>query len=292
MTIGLIDVDSHNFPNLCLMKLSAYHKQRGDAVEWYAPGKHYDMVYQSKVFDETYSKDIDYVPDADVIIRGGTGYGLDNTLPADVEHIMPDYSLYGISDTAYGFLSRGCPRHCGFCIVGDKEGLKSQKVADLSEFWNGQKHIELLDPNLLACPERMELLDQLIESRALVNVNQGFDIRLTNEEIADKLGQMRVKRIHFAWDNPKQDLTEKFRCFASAYRRKASSTKCVYILVNYDSSMEENLYRIYTVRDLGYDPYVMVFDKPNAPVQIRKLQRWVNNKYIFKKCHTFEEYNA
>ena len=94
---------------------------------------------------------------------------------------------------------------------------------------------------------------------------------------------MRVKRIHFAWDNPKQDLTEKFRCFASAYRRKASSTKCVYILVNYDSSMEENLYRIYTVRDLGYDPYVMVFDKPNAPVQIRKLQRWVNNKYIFKR---------
>lgn len=174
MNVGLIDVDSHHFPNLCLMKLSAYHKRNGDTVEWYAPGKHYDIVYQSKVFDETYSKDITFVPDADTIIRGGTGYGLNNTLPADVEHTMPDYSLYGITDTAYGFLSRGCPRHCSFCIVGDKEGLRSHKVADLSEFWNGQRIIELLDPNLLACPERMELLDQLVESRAIVNAERGL----------------------------------------------------------------------------------------------------------------------
>lgn len=292
MDIGLMDVDSHNFPNLCLMKLSAHHKQRGDRVEWYNPDRHYDIVYQSKVFDDTYSKDIDFIPNATQVIKGGTGYGLDNRLPDTVEHIMPDYSLYGIKDTAYGFLTRGCPRHCAFCIVGDKKGLRSHKVADLSEFWSGQKHIELLDPNLLACKERMELLDQLIDSHAIVNVNQGFDIRLTNEEIADKLGRMRVKRIHFAWDNPKQDLTEYFRCFAHSYRRKSSSTKVVYILVNFNSTMEENLHRIYTVRDLGYDPYVMVYDKPNAPVEIKHLQRWVNNKFVFRKCSTFEEYRV
>lgn len=203
---------------------------------------------------------------------------------------MPDYSLYGITDTAYGFLTRGCPRHCAFCIVGDKEGLRSQKVADLSEFWNGQPNIELLDPNLLACKDRMELLDQLIDSRAMVNINQGFDIRLANAEVAEKLGRMRVKRIHFAWDNPQQDLTEQFREFAKNYRRKAASNKMVYILVNFNSTMEENLHRIYTVRDLGYDPYVMVYDKPNAPEQIRHLQRWVNNKFVFRKCKTFEEY--
>ena len=228
MNIGLIDVDSHNFPNLCLMKLAAYHKAQGDRVEWYNHDRHYDIVYQSKVFDDTYSKDIDFVPNATQVIKGGTGYGLENRLPDAVEHIMPDYSLYGIKDTAYGFLTRGCPRHCAFCIVGDKEGLRSQKVADLSEFWSGQPNIELLDPNLLACKDRMELLDQLIDSRAVVNINQGFDIRLTNEEIADKLGRMRVKRIHFAWDNPQQDLTEYFRRFAASYRRKASSTKVVY----------------------------------------------------------------
>ena len=190
MDIGLIDVDSHNFPNLCLMKLAAYHKAQGDRVEWYNHDRHYDIVYQSKVFDDTYSKDIDFVPNATQVIKGGTGYGLENRLPDAVEHITPDYSLYGIKDTAYGFLTRGCPRHCAFCIVGDKEGLRSHKVADLSEFWSGQPNIELLDPNLLACKDRMELLDQLIDSRAVVNINQGFDIRLTNEEIADKLGRI------------------------------------------------------------------------------------------------------
>lgn len=290
MNIGLIDVDSHNFPNLALMKLSAYHKRAGDRVEWYDHERHYDVVYQSKVFDETYSKDIDFVPNATVVYKGGTGYGLDNRLTDEVEHIMPDYELYGIKDTAYGFLTRGCPRHCAFCIVGDKEGLRSQKVADLSEFWQGQKNIELLDPNLLACPQRMELLDQLVESRAIVNVNQGFDIRLTNEEIADKLGRMRVKRIHFAWDNAQQDLAPYFKRFAEGYRRKAIATKVVYILTNFKSTMEENLYRVYTVRELGYDPYVMVYDKPNAPKEIRQLQRWVNNKRIFRKCRTFDEY--
>ena len=292
MTIGLIDVDGHNFPNLALMKLAAYHKAQGDTVEWYQQDRHYDLVYQSKVFDETYTPDIAFIPQADTVIKGGTGYGLENKLPERVEHIMPDYGLYNITDTAYGFLTRGCPRHCPFCVVGDKEGLRSQKVADLTEFWSGQENIELLDPNLLACPERMELLDQLVESRAVINIDQGLDIRLTNEEIADKLGRMRIKRIHFAWDNPQQDLEPYFRRFAESYRRKGSSRKAVYILVNYNSTMEENLHRIYTVRDLKYDPYVMVYDKPHAPAEIKQLQRWVNNKFVFGKCRTFEEYKA
>lgn len=244
------------------------------------------------MFDDTYTPDIDFIPQADTVIKGGTGYGLDNKLPDAVEQTMPDYSLYGITDTAYGFLTRGCPRHCPFCVVGDKEGLQSKKVADLSEFWSGQENIVLLDPNLLACPQRMELLDQLIDSRAMVTISQGFDIRLTNEEVADKLNQMRVKRIHFAWDNPKQDLEPYFRRFAESYRRKSRPAKCVYILVNFNSTMEENLHRIYTVRDLNYDPYVMVYDKPHAPAEIKQLQRWVNNKYVFGKVKTFEEYHA
>lgn len=292
MRIGLIDVDGHNFPNLALMKISAFHKAQGDTVEWCFPMSHYDIVYQSKVFDDTYSPDIDWTPNADKLIKGGTGYGLKNTLPYEIEHIYPDYSIYPelTRDTAYGFLTRGCPRHCDFCIVGDKEGLKSTKVADLSEFWRGQKHIELLDPNLLACKDRMNLLDQLIESRAIVNFNQGLDIRLTNEEVADKLGRIRVKRLHFAWDNPKQNLTPYFKRFTEAYKRKSSSTKVVYVLVNFNSTMEENLYRIYTLRDLGYDPYVMVYDKPNASKEIKDLQRWVNNRFVFRSCKRFEDY--
>lgn len=292
MRIGLIDVDSHNFPNLALMKISAWHKAQGDEVEWCIPIDRYDVVYQSKVFDDTYSPDIDWYPQADKIIKGGTGYGLDNKLPDEIEHIYPDYSIYPelTKDTAFGFLTRGCPRHCGFCIVGDKEGLRSVKVADLSEFWRGQKHIELLDPNLLACRDRMNLLDQLIESRAIVNFNQGLDIRLTNEEVAQKLSQIRVKRLHFAWDNPEDDLLPYFKRFTEAYSRKSSSTKVVYVLTNFNSTMEQNLYRIYTLRDLGYGPYVMVYDKPNAPKEIKHLQRWVNNRFVFRKCEKFEDY--
>jgi hypothetical protein len=294
MLIGLIDVDGHNFPNLALMKLSAWHKRQGDIVEWCLPIKHYDIVYQSKVFDETYSPDIDWMPNADKIVKGGTGYGLDNKLPDEIEHIYPDYSIYPelTKDTAYGFLTRGCPRHCDFCIVGDKEGLKSHKVADLSEFWRGQKKIVLLDPNILACRDRMNLLDQLIESRAVVDFSQGLDIRLTTEAVAEKLNHIRVKRLHFAWDNAEQDLTPFFKRFTEAYNRKSCSGKVVYVLTNFNSTMEQNLYRIYTLRDLGYDPYVMVYDKPNAPREIKDLQRWVNNRFIFRKVERFEDYKG
>lgn len=292
MKIGLIDVDSHNFPNLALMKISAWHKAMGDTVEWCFPMSHYDIVYQAKVFDDTYSPDIEWIPNTDKLIKGGTGYGLDNALPTEIEHIYPDYSLYPdlTKDTAYGFLTRGCPRHCPFCIVGDKEGLRSVKVADLSEFWRGQKNIVLLDPNILACKERMDLLDQLVKSKAIVDFSQGLDIRLTNEAVADKLNSIRVKRLHFAWDNPDQDPTPYFKRFTEAYNRKSSSGKVVYVLTNFNSTMEQNLYRIYTLRDLGYDPYVMVYDKPNAPREIKDLQRWVNNKFIFRKCLKFEDY--
>lgn len=200
MKIGLIDVDGHNFPNLPLMKLAAWHRSNGDSVEWWNGFQHYDRVYMSKVFDATYSA---YEPDpynADEIIKGGTGYGLKNRLPDAVEHIMPDYDLYHWfpQNTAYGFLTRGCPRHCGFCIVGDKEGLQSRQVADLSEFWNGQEVIKLLDPNLLACRDRETLLQQLIVSKAQVDFTQGLDIRMIDRDVVRLINRMKIKRLHFA----------------------------------------------------------------------------------------------
>lgn len=134
MKIGLIDVDGHNFPNLPLMKLSAWHKRQEDTVEWYDPLTAWrsplDRVYMSKVFQ--YTPDYQHPVCAQEIIRGGTGYYYPvggNTLPNEVEHIYPDYSLYPelCRNTAYGFLTRGCPRGCGFCIVGQKEGKKEQE---------------------------------------------------------------------------------------------------------------------------------------------------------------------
>lgn len=293
MHIGLIDVDSHNFPNLALMKISAWHKKRGDTVEWAFPLAKYDIVYQSKVFDDTYSPDIEWIPQAEKIVKGGTGYGLDNKLPDEIEHIYPDYSLYpNLTDnTAYGYLTRGCPRHCDFCIVGDKEGLRSIRVADLSEFWNGQRYIKLLDPNMLACREHMDLLRQLIDSGAYVDFTQGLDIRLTNEENITAINHLKLKEIHFAWDNPRDNLESKFEFYTRYAKHKPHGKYgTVYILTNHGTTMQENLYRVYILRDLGFDPYIMIYDKPNAPREIRDLQRWCNNRRIFRSCQKFEDY--
>lgn len=248
MKVGLIDVDGHNFPNLPLMKLSAYHKSIGDSVEWYEPmfSGHMDRVYMSKVF--TFTPDYQYYIDSDEIIKGGTGYsypGGGNQLPDEIEHIYPDYSIYyeklpDTKDTAYGFLTRGCPRGCEFCIVGKKEGKCSTKVADLSEFWNGQKNIVLLDPNMFACREWKELSQQLIDSRARIDFSQGCDIRVMTDEKVAYIKQMKIKQIHFAWDRyeDKEIIVPKFKMFAELTKwnyRKMS----VYCLCNFNTSFDQ-----------------------------------------------------
>lgn len=340
MKIGLIDVDGHNFPNIPLMKISAWHKAHGDSVEWYDPmfSGHMDKVYMSKVF--SFTPDYMYPVDADEIVKGGTGYCIslvddespkplfeelksgivvpntsyeirngvllpkkrevfdkskDKELPPEIEHIYPDYSLYGITDTAYGFLSRGCPRGCSFCHVEAKEGRRTIKVADLSEFWRGQKNIVLCDPNILACRQWKDLLQQLIDSKAWVDINQGLDIRLMTPEKAEMLKQIKLKNIHFAWDRyeDKAKILPKFRMFKEItgidYRKLG-----VFVLCNFDTTIEQDLERIYTLRDLGFSPYVMLYNKENIPKghPMRRLQRWVNNRIVFAKCKTFEEYNT
>ena len=308
MRIGLIDVDGHNFPNLPLMKISAWHKAKGDLVEWYDPmfsGK-MDKVYLSKVF--SFSEDYPYYINADEIIKGGSGYCIsvvdgkevydsskDIALPYEIEHIYPDYSLYGITDTAYGFLTRGCPRGCAFCHVETKEGRASRKVADLSEFWRGQKNIVLCDPNILACRQWKELLQQLIDSKAYIEFNQGLDIRLMTEEKAEMISKLRIKNLHFAWDQygDIKTIVPKFKQFKEItgidYRKLG-----VFVLCGFDTSFEQDLERVYTLRDLGYSPYVMLYNKENIPKghELRKLARWVNNRFIFRTCKTFEEYKT
>lgn len=213
--IGLVDVDGHNFPNLALMKISAFYKNHGHTVEWWNPDReYYDMVYMSKVFSDAYSPDLPTPTNTNLVIKGGTGYaiwlegdkevyhkGFDSPLPTEIESQYPDYSLYpqytgyGLplkKQTAYGFLTRGCPRGCEFCHVKDKEGRKSVKVANLNVFWNGQGNVCLSDPNILACSEREDLFKQLVESKAKIDFNQGLDARLITQQTAELLASMKL----------------------------------------------------------------------------------------------------
>lgn len=312
MRIGLIDCDSHNFPNLALMKISAYHKSKGDAVEWWwSDFEHYDIVYKSKVFSDSYSPDTPDPMNADKIIRGGTGYAISLTadgrevfdpskhedLPAEIEKCFPDYSIYPQYEYAVSMTSRGCPRGCAFCHVQAKEGCKSHKCADVSDFWCGQKEIKVLDPNITACREKRDLLSQYVETGAIIDFTQGIDIRLLNEEDIEDLNRMRIKNIHFAWDNPAEDLTKHFEYYRKQAKHKPhGSYGTVYLLTNFEGcSTEEHveraIQRIKILDSIGYDPFVMIYNKPNAPKVLWRLQQWCNNKRVFRAVKDFADYD-
>ena len=296
--IGLVDVDQTNFPNLVLMKLSAHFKAQGYETELMKPDdvmgglnlfKSFGKIYGACTF--TKNAAIAKALEGQGVHVAGTGTGKKEILPQNIEHIMPDYSLYGIKNTAYGFLTRGCPRGCPFCIVAGKEGKKSRKVADLSEWWNGQKNIVLLDPNLLACEDCTDLLQQLANSKAKVEFSQGLDARLMTDEIVEIINHIRTSMLHFAWDNPRDEaIKEKFAWLDKKLRIHDKTDRVVYVLTNYWSTLDEDLMRIYWLREHRFNPYVMIYDKEHAPRQVRRLQRWCNNRIIFGACNRFEDY--
>lgn len=309
--IGIVDVDSHNFPNIPLMKIAAYFKSKGRIVEWYEPGKTYDQVYVSKIFTE--SKDV-HIRNARIVLKGGSGYDLINKLPDCIENMFPDYSLYPelTKETAYGMLTRGCPR-CNhtFCITPEKDGKRTRKVANLDQFWSGQKNIILTDQNLLACKDRIPLLNQLADSGANVEFDGGLDIRFLNDEIICCLKKIKVKSYHFAWDDPREDLYDKFKLFANSNIKNPNAVG-VYVLTNFWSSHKEDLMRIKKLRKLGFMPFVMIYDKQKfvdsrgrwhkgienkyTVEQLRHfktcqhMQRWCGNRAILKSCKTLNDY--
>ncbi len=280
--IGVYAPDS-KIPNLPLMKISAFYKSLGYNVEFYSPLGEYERVYISKVFKDSH---INYYP-KDMCIIGGSGSKSGSELLPEMEHIYPDYSLYGI-DYAMGFITRGCNNNCPFCIVSKKEG-RLHKHTELEEFWRGQTNLMLLDNSLTEYEHADIELQKIIDYKIHLNLCQGFNVRTIKPHIAELLAQIKLwegKQWHIAWDNIKdEDRFIKGVGILNDAGIKNYRLMC-YVLIGFNSTPKEDLYRVMKLREMKIDPFIMPYKKDNY---CRRFARWVNHKAIFKTC-TFEEY--
>ena len=160
----------------------------------------------------------------------------------------------------------------------------------MSDFWNGQKNIVLLDPNLTAAPNCVELLEELAKTGASVDFSQGLDIRLLTEKKIEALNKVKFKMIHFAWDNPDDDLRQKFLLLSKHLKKCNRSCVSAYCLTNFNSTHEQDMMRVMFLRSCNIQPYVMIYRKSTAPTVTRRLQRWCNMPALFWKYSTFQEY--
>lgn len=284
MNIALHDADKTKFPNLALMKLSAYHQSRGDAVTWFDPlfSAHDDTVYSSKVFSYT------SVPDLPQRVeRGGTGYRLLNTLPDAIEHTCPDYALYGVNYSV-GFVTRGCPRSCPWCIVPQKEGA-IRAHADVREFLR-HKELILMDNNILAHPHGLKQIEELKRLKVKVDFNQGLDARLIDDSTAKLLYGLKWRRFTRMSCDTTQQIAEVERAIRLLRWHNVNPAQLfVYCLVE---DIGEALERVKALKGL----YVHIFAQPYRdqagtppPQDLVDFARWVNHKAIFKSI-PWEDY--
>lgn len=291
MKVGLIDVDGHNFPNLALMKISAWHKSKCDNVEWYSPmfSGHVDKVYMSKVF--TFTPDFEYYIDADEIVRGGTGYKLyEKKLPEEVEHIFPDYSIYPQCDYAIGFLTRGCIRNCPWCVVPKKEG----KICAYDTWQHikrpDSKKIVFMDNNVLASDHGIAQIEEMSHEDIRIDFNQGLDARLIDREKAKYLANCKwIKYLRVACDTTSMlPVIKQALAYLGEYGLKPTKVWS-YVLIE---DVEDAHHRIVELDKMGITPFAQPyrdFETNYVNPQHKRLARWCNMKATFKSC-TFEEY--
>jgi hypothetical protein len=290
MKIGLHDSDGTGFPNLALMKLAAWHRARGDSVEWWVPMLEYDRVYSSKVF--TFTPENPYLPRDTV--KGGTGYGITDELPIEIDDMFPDYSIYPDCDHAIGFLTRGCIRKCPWCIVPKKEGLIRPYRTWREIKRPDSRDIVFMDNNVLACEWGLEQIADMSGQDVRVDFNQGLDARLIDDEVARMLS--RLKWMNFIRMSADTDAMLDV-VLAAIDRLGRYGVKpyrvFVYMLVQDVESAER---RAIALREAGAAPFAQPYrDFTNniEPTQAqRDLARWVNRKEIFKACRTFAEYRS
>lgn len=296
MRVAIHSVDGMKFPNLALMRISAWHKAQGDSVEWFIPLMQYDRVYASKVF--VFTPDDPYLP-ADAI-RGGTGYDIHSHLPDEMDAMKPDYTIYPQFKEAYGFLTRGCPNKCPWCVVPRKEGA-IHPVADIEDICNTntgfRRDVILMDNNILAAP-RDFLKEQIAKANRLklrLDFNQATDARLYDDETARMMAgvhYLKYARIACDTDGMIPHCENAIRLLRGhGYKRDIM----VYILAKNDG-IDSAIRRIDAMLASSHNivPFIMPFrDLENDSIKpsplLRALARWCNRVWIRKSC-TFSEY--
>ena len=286
MNIALLPVDS-TYPNLALMKLSAWHKQHGDTVQWYNPLDQYDKVYMAKVF--SFTPDYGYYINADEVEKGGTGYDLHKVLPKTIDRIQPDYTIYPQIDTktAYGFLTRGCPNRCKWCIVPQKEG-KISPYMDVEEIAaDGRTNLIFMDNNILASDYGLEQIEKIIRRKYRVDFNQGLDARLVTEEVAKLLARVKwIKRIRFGCDTPGQ-IAECERAISLLEKNGYHGEVFLYcIIIDFYESIHRISYWRKNKRVVVHaQPFRDLCDPHQFIPQWQKdMAHWADRKELYRSC--------
>jgi len=295
MMIGLHDAErdhmpGKSFPNFALMKIAAYHKAQGDTVEWWNAlfNGTYDKVYSSKVFDFT-PENLYLPPDT---IKGGTGYGLFGELPPEIDSCFPDYSIYPDCDYAIGYITRGCPNRCGWCVVPEKEG-------DIRPYANWQDIVRhdtnklvLMDNNILACEYGITQLAELAQSDYKIDLNQGMDARLVNARIADIIASLKwIKYIRFSCDQIPQIEAIENAAVLLADQGVKPSRLFVYLLVTKD--LESADYRVQRLKKLNVSIYAQAERNPAKGIMPNAAQKEFAHRYVYGRSYkkeTWPEY--
>ena len=283
------------FPNLALMKISAWHKSKGDSVEWFEPffRDSYDLVYSSSVFDFTEKTTSDYLPKN--TIYGGTGYGLygkDNDLPKEIDDMFPDYSIYPNCDYAIGFLTRGCINKCKYCVVPKKEGQirPYSKWQDIVR--TDTKRVHFMDNNILACDYGIQQIKELSKTDYLVDFNQGMDIMLVTEEIVEILSQIKWDSyIRFSCDKSYQmPYFENAIKWFKKYHLPLSKV-FVYVLVQKDLQDAEKRVKFLHSLSPSINLYAQAERNELLGIRPNKEQLEFAQRYIYGRCYKKEGWN-
>lgn len=286
--IGLLAVDSV-YPNLALMKISRHHKEHGDTVEWMNPLEHYDKVYMAKVF--SYTPDYRYYIDAGEVEKGGTGYDIRKRLPENIDRLQPDYSIYPAIDntTAYGFITRGCPNKCKWCVVPQKEG-NIQPYMDVEEISiEGRRNLILMDNNILASDYGILQIEKIVRLGLKVDFNQALDARLVTDDIDKLLAKVKwIKRIRFGCDTPGQ-IEECERAISLIDKYGYRGEYFFYCILLDDFKESFNRVNYWKHRGGRFLPHCQPYRDIRNPRQIipqwqKDLAGWADKKWIFKTC--------